>query len=171
MIPPVDEVDALFAPLVLLVLAVKHCVHGRKLAVEGGFPELLVLDGQNQHAGKVHQRPDVEHAHGGFAVLQKAQVADGKGGQGQRCGNQGRVDADLQMSGRPLAAALKIVHQAEQRTVHNDEKQYRGEVPCAAVGPEGAMHLPLDAGRKLGQNERPGAVVPRFQQGDAPGRP
>ena len=43
MIPPVDEVDALLAALVLLVLAVQHLVHGGKLAVQSVLLQLLVL--------------------------------------------------------------------------------------------------------------------------------
>ena len=43
MVPPVDEVDALLAALVLLVLAVQHLVHGGKLAVQSVLLQLLVL--------------------------------------------------------------------------------------------------------------------------------
>ena len=43
MIPPVDEVDALLAALVLLVLAVQYLVHGGKLAVQSVLLQLLVL--------------------------------------------------------------------------------------------------------------------------------
>ena len=43
MIPPIDEVDALLAALVLLVLAVQHLVHGGKLAVQSVLLQLLVL--------------------------------------------------------------------------------------------------------------------------------
>ncbi len=43
MVPPVDEVDALLAALVLLVLAMQYLVHGGKLAVESVFSQLLVL--------------------------------------------------------------------------------------------------------------------------------
>ena len=43
MIPPIDEVDALLAALVLLVLAVQYLVHGGKLAVQSVLLQLLVL--------------------------------------------------------------------------------------------------------------------------------
>ena len=43
MVPPVDEVDALLAALVLLVLAVQYLVHGGKLAVQSVLLQLLVL--------------------------------------------------------------------------------------------------------------------------------
>ena len=43
MIPPIDEVDALLAALVLLVLAVQYLVHGGKLTVQSVLLQLLVL--------------------------------------------------------------------------------------------------------------------------------
>ena len=68
-------------------------------------------------------------------------------------------------------AVLQIAHNAEQRPIHQRQQQQRQRLPWAAGGPEGAVQLPLHAGGKLCQNKRPGAVIPGFQQGDAPHTP
>ena len=72
MVAPVDKLDVLLALAVLLVLAAQHIVHGGQLAVQGAFPQLFVLDGQNQYACQVHQRTDVADAHRSFIVIDKA---------------------------------------------------------------------------------------------------
>ena len=95
MVPPVDEVDALLAALVLLVLAVQHLVHGGKLAVQSVLPQLLVLHGQDQHTGKIHQCADGKDAHVDIAAGQKAQIAYRKGSQRQHDRRQGGAAADL----------------------------------------------------------------------------
>ena len=64
-----------------------------------------------------------------------------------------------------------IAHPPEQRPVHQRQQQQRQRLPRAAGGPEGAVQLPFHAGGKLCQNKRPGAVIPGFQQGDAPHTP
>ena len=171
MVPPVDEVDALLAALVLLVLAVQHLVHGGKLAVQSVLPQLLVLHGQDQHAGKIHQGADGKDAHVDIAARQKAQIAHRKGGQRQHDRCQGCAATDLQMPGRLGSDVQPIAHPPEQRPVHQRQQQQRQRLPRAAGGPEGAVQLPLHAGGKLCQNKRPGAVIPGFQQGDAPHTP
>jgi len=75
MVAPVDELDVFLALAVLLVLAAQYIVHGGQLAVQGTFPQLLVLDGQNQHARQVHQRADIADAHRSFIIIYKTQIA------------------------------------------------------------------------------------------------
>ena len=171
MVAPVDEVDSLFAALVLLVLAVQHLVHGGKLAVQSVLPQLLVLHGQDQHAGKIHQRADGKDAHVDIAARQKAQIAHRKGSQRQHDRRQGSAAADLQVPGGLGADVQPIAHPPEQRPVHQRQQQQRQRSPRAAGGPEGAVQLPLHAGGKLCQNKRPGAMIPGFQQGNAPHAP
>ena len=162
MIPPVDELDALFAPLVLLVLTVEHTVHSGQLLVERLFPQLLVLNRQDQNAAEIHQRPDVENAHGHFPV-QEVQVAHGKGRRRHDNGHQRRRIADVQMPGRVGALALQPVHHPEQTAVDQQQQEQRHRLSPAVLRKNGAVQLPLDAGRKFGQNEAAGAVVGCFQ--------
>ena len=77
-VAPVDKADVFLALFVLLILAAQDIVHGGQLAVQGVLPQLLMLDAQNQHACKVHQRADVENAHRCFAIGDKTQIADCK---------------------------------------------------------------------------------------------
>ena len=69
------------------------------------------------------------------------------------------------------AAVQQAVHPPEQRPIHQHQQQQRKRLPWAAGRPEGTVELPLHAGGKLCQNKRPGAVIPGFQQGNAPHAP
>ena len=57
--------------------------------------QLLVLHGQDQHTGKIHQCADGKDAHVDIAARQKAQIAHRKGGQRQHDRRQGSAAADL----------------------------------------------------------------------------
>ena len=167
----VDELDALFAALVLLVLAVQHFIHGGQLTVQGALPQLVVLDGQDQHAAKIHQRADAVAHHIGAGLAQKQQVAHRKDGARHHKGHESRLVADGQPARRAGAAAFQPEHAAVQRPVKGDEQPHRQRVGAASVGEQPAVELPLGAGGQLCQNKRPGADIEGLQQGDGPGAP
>jgi len=167
----VDELDALLAPLVLLVLAVEHLVHGFQLAVQGTFPQLVVLDGQDQHAAEIHQRPDIVDAHVHFAIVQKEQVAHRKNHGGHHHGYQRSLVADCQLSGRAGAAAFQPEHRPVQHAIDNDQKEQGQPISPAPVREQRAVELPLHAGGQFRQNKCPGADIACFQPADIPAGP
>ena len=123
MIAAVDEPDALFAPLVLLVLAVEHLVHGGKLAVERRLPQLLVLDRQDEHAAEIHQRADVVDAHVHLAVAQEQQVAHREDHHRHDDGHEGRFSADDDMALGTFVLMLQHPDAAENAAIDHHQKQ------------------------------------------------
>ena len=123
MVAAVDEPDALFAPLVLLILAVEHLVHRRKLAVEGRLPQLLVLDGQDEDAADVHQRADVVDAHVHLAVAQEQQVAHREDHRRHDDGHEARFSADDDMALGTFVLMLQHPDAAENAAIDHHQKQ------------------------------------------------
>ena len=122
-IAAVDEPDALFAPLVLLVLAVEHLVHGGKLTVERRLPQLFVLDRQDEHAADVHQRADVVDAHVHLAVAQEQQVAHREDHRRHDDGHEGRFSADDDAALGAGVLVLQHPNAAENAAVDHHQKQ------------------------------------------------
>ena len=122
-IAAVDEPDALLAPLVLLVLAVEHLVHGGKLAVERRLPQLFVLDRQDEHAAEIHQRADVVDAHVHLAVAQEQQVAHRKDHRRHDDGHEGRFSADDDMALGTFVLMLQRPDAAENAAIDHHQKQ------------------------------------------------
>ena len=170
-VAPVDELDALLAPLVLLVLAVKHAVQRGQLLVQGRFPQLVLLDRQDQHAADIHQRANIVQHHRDLAVAQKQQVAHRKDGPGHDHRHQRRFVADVQMSAGLGAAGLQPVHHPIYRTVYDHQQQQCQRVAAPAVREDPAVELPLHAGGQLGQHKGPRRGIQRFQPVHAPGAP
>ena len=171
MVAAVDEPDALFAPLVLLILAVEHLVHRRKLAVEGRLPQLLVLDGQDEDAADVHQRADVVDAHVHLAVAQEEQVAHREDHRRHDDGHEGRFSADDDAALRAGVLVLQQPDAAKDPAIDRRQQRQRQAIGPAALGPEETVQLPLGAGGQLGQNKGPGADIPGLQQRDGAGEP
>ena len=123
MIAAVDEPDALLAPLVLLVLAVEHLVHGGKLAVERRLPQLLVLDRQDEHAAEIHQRTDAIDAHVHLAVTEKEQIAHRKSHHRHDDGHEARFSADDDMALGTFVLMLQHPDAAENSAIDHHQKQ------------------------------------------------
>ena len=139
--------------------------------MQGAFPQLLVLDGQNQHARQVHQRADIADTHRSFVVIDEAQIADGENRDGHDDRRQHAQGRDVQLGGLGAALLFHPVYGGKQRTVHQHKQQHGQRVAPGALGPQGTVQLPLHAGGQLGQNKRPGTVIPGFQRGGLAGAP
>ena len=169
-VAPVDQAYILLALAVLLILALQNVVHRRKLAVQRCLAQLLVLDAQNQHPGKIHQRADVVDAHRCLFVGDKAQVAHGKYGQRHNGRHQCGRRRNLQPRG-DHTAALQPVQPPVQCAVDSRQQQQRRYFAAPAPRPEPAVQLPFQTGCQLRQNKRPRAAVAGLPQVHLPRGP